>query len=517
MLSRAQRRFRDRVKKTGAEATEEKRRGNPIVYGGGMVILLIIAVTFIGTPAVRQSSGRGGIVFGSFAGKDIAYIPGNYFAMQRELIGEQAQASGEAVDNAGVVYQIWREAFNNAVRHTAVLLDAERSGLSVSRDSVSKAIYDYGPYQENGKFSESKWRRASASEQQSTWTYYQEQLIEQRYFEDVIVDLRRSTAESDKLLAMASPERRFSYVAFALEEYPDSKIVEYAAANAQKFSRIKISRILVKAGQSEAESIDTRLKADPLKFEEIAKTNAGDSYASAGGAMGWQYYYELALDFDTTAPVDAIFALGQGQISDPLQGKYGWMIFRCDEAPVAIDTTQEEGRTTVRTYLERYEAGTIQDYALELARSFVSRARQEGFTKTAATDRLTVDSTSWFPLNYQNVFSLKPVESSTGAKSAGATALADALYSEDFFRAAFGIKRGEVTDPVVLGQAVLVLTFDDERSVPESDAGYMSDYYAYLAQQADAADLEASLMDPTKLKDRFDETYQTYLVSSGGR
>jgi parvulin-like peptidyl-prolyl isomerase len=265
------------------------------------------------------------------------------------------------------------------------------------------------------------------------------------------------------------------------------------------------------------DALSTRLKTDPLQFEEIAKTNSKDSFASAGGAMGWQHYYELALDFDKTDAVDKIIALKQGEISEPLEGKFGWMIFRCEEAAVPINTALEEDRKAVRSYLDRYEAGTVQDYALQKAKDFVSRARQEGFSKTAAALKLTVDATSYFPMNYQNVFILKPVQSGSGAKTTGATALGDALYSEEFFKGAFSIKSGEVSEPIVLGQAVVVLSLKDERAVSESDATFMSDYHTYFAQQSDGADLDAKLMDQTKLVDKFDETFQKYLTTSSAQ
>jgi hypothetical protein len=195
------------------------------------------------------------------------------------------------------------------------------------------------------------------------------------------------------------------------------------------------------------------------------------------------------------------------------------MIYRCDEPEIAIDMGLEEDRQTVRSYLDRYQAGLVQDYALQKAKDFVSRARQTSFAKAAAADKLTVDNTTFFPMNYQNAYMLKPVQSETqGAATVSATTastLQDALYSEDFFKAAFSIREGEVSEPVVLGQAVVVLSLRAEREAPKIDLDMMSDYYAYYAQQATATDIDTELMDPSKLVDKFDQTYLQYLAPQG--
>jgi hypothetical protein len=515
MLSRAQRRYRDKNKKTTGEVMEEKKKANPWLYAGSVVILIVIVVTFVGSPAMRSASGSvGGVVFGSYAGKEINYIPGNYFARQRELIGEQAQASGDATDNPSVYYQIWRQAFQETLRHIAILTEADSGGLFVSDDAVDKALITYGPYQENGQFSESRYNRASAADKYATRGLFREELIQERYVADTVAGLLTSEAEVEKLTSMAGQERSFNYVSFAFADYPQAKVQEYGTANAAKFSRIKVSRILVKSGKKEAESIKARLTADPLRFEEIAKASSKDSYAAGGGAMGWQYRHDLERDFAKPETADAVVLLKQGEIGDPLEGTFGWMIYRCDEPAIAIDMSLEEDRQTVRTYLDRYEAGLIQDYTLQRAKDFVSKARQDGFSKTATATAITVDATTFFPLNYQNVFILKPVqsESQAASTSGAATALSDALYSEEFFTAAFTVRQGEVSEPVVLGDAVVVLSLRAERDAPASDLEIMPDYYTYFAQQSTAADLETQLLDPSKVVDKFDDTYLKYLA-----
>jgi parvulin-like peptidyl-prolyl isomerase len=517
MLSRTQRRYRDQHKKNAAEGIEEKKKkANPWLYGGSVVILIVIVVTFVGTPAIRGGSGSlGGIVFGTYAGRDITYLQGNYFAQQRLLIGERAQAQGEALDNPNTYYQVWRQAYLETVRHTAILSEAATGGLYVSDDAVDQALIHYGPYQENGQFSEQRYRRASAQDKFATRQLFREQLTQDQYLADTVTGVLTSKAAAESFRSMASPERTFNYVTFPFGDYPNEKIVEYGTENAARFSRIRISRILLTGGQNEARSIKGRLDADPLRFEEIAKASSKDAFAASGGSMGWQYRYDLELDFDKAEPVDAILALRQGEISAPLEGKYGWMIFRCDEAMLPIDPTREEDRQTIRTYLDRYEAGLVQDYFLERAKAFVLRARTEGLAQTASADGLIVDTTSSFPMNYQNIFYLKGVQPQDQAGTGGTNPLADALYSEEFFTQAFSLGMGEISEPVVLGDKVVVLALRGEQGAADTDLDLMDDYYRYLSQQSLAADLESVLLDEDRFVDRFDQTYEQYLAPSG--
>ncbi|MCK4778113.1 MAG: SurA N-terminal domain-containing protein, partial [Actinomycetia bacterium] len=313
MPSREFRRASRKKNEKTSTRIEKKRKGHPFLYAFSVVLLVVIVVTFIGGPLISRRGGRGSISFGSYKGKPIDYYPGNYFSRQKDIIAEQVRQAGET-DNLEVqVYQIWRKAFDQTLVHTAVLLEAGKSGLWASEDRIDKALIKSGPYTVNGKFSEERYQNTPGAERFATRKLFREQIIHEQYLGDVLEMQHLSKGEKQFFKEMADVQRKFSFIHYSFSDFPKEEIYSYGEENKELFKKIKLSRILIKSSQKEAEEIKKKLEERISSFEELARAHSKDMYAEKGGDMGWRFFYDLEIDFDSIDPVETIFQLKEGE------------------------------------------------------------------------------------------------------------------------------------------------------------------------------------------------------------
>jgi peptidyl-prolyl cis-trans isomerase D len=498
MASREIRRLKAKKGETVSEALEKKKESHPFIYVFSVIVLVVVVVTFVASPVAGRISGAGSIVFGSYAGKDIAYQPGNYFAQQRDRLAERVRQSGQSENVESQIFQIWRQAFDQTVIHTAMLVQVQTARMQVSDDRIDKALLTYPPYTDNGVFSEEAYRKVSLEERVRTRKMYREQLMTDQYTQDLFTGIKTGDREKEFISTMAKKERSFDFVSFLFSAYPVEEVRKYALANPDTFRKVKVSRILVKSGENEAKEIHKKLQDKSTSFEELARAHSKDAYAEKGGDMGWRYAYDLQADFDKKEQVKDVLALKTGEVSDVLKAGFGWMIFRCDSEAVDPDLSDTAVLDVVRGYILRYERGKVEDYFMAAAGKVASRAAQAGFPAAAREAGLATAVTSWFPINLQGVFVLSPLKATPDTATPSS-----ALYSEEFFQKAFALGTDKVSSPIVLDDRIVVLKVAGERDMPEANSQLMKTFADYVANQSLQTDLQNELMDPKLLKDNF--------------
>ncbi len=507
MPSREMRRAARKRKQGASTQAEKKRETHPFLYAFSVAILVVIVVTFIGGPAITRGSRGGRIVFGYYKDQPIAFYPGNYFSERKDVIAEQLRPGNDKTKDLEVqAYQVWRTAFDQTVLHTAILLEAERSGMWISEDRVDEALLNAGPYQVNGQFSEERYQNTPSSERMTIRKLYREQLIQEQYVRDISQGQQVSEKETQFFAGMVNEQRRFTFVSFPFDSYPEQQIKSFADQNRELFRRIKLSRILVKSSEREAREIRAKLIDRTSSFEELARAHSKDIYAEKGGDMGWRYYYDLETEFEDKDPLQTIFQLQEGEISPVLKSRFGWVILRCDSPAIEPDFEDEETLQVVRDYVMRYEKGMVEDFTLQQAESFRERIDDVGFLGASLETGHPVGTTDYFPLNYQSFYFLSSVRSSTEQFD-----ISSAAYSEDFFLRAFSLTPGQVSSPILLDDQVLILRLDDIRQPPAQERELIDDYYNYYAQQSLEQDLQNALLKPEYLEDNFDATFYQYV------
>jgi parvulin-like peptidyl-prolyl isomerase len=475
-----------------------------MIYVGTVIVLIIVVFAFVlagpGGPMSRGGGqgGPGNIVFGSYMGKDIAYYQGSYFAQERDRIANQMRGN-TSQNTLAVAQSVWYQAFINTAEHIAILTQAEQAGVRISEDAVDKALLAYPAYlDDNGRFSETRYSATSTSDRATTRKLTRESLESNVFVTDIITGVKTGTKEADFIKNMVKPERSFTFVTWPFSGFPTEEIRKYGEANKSRFMKIKVSRILVKASESQATEIRKKIAEKISTFEELAKTYSKDGYADKGGDMGWRYAYDLEADFEAKDVAQKVLSLKAGELSDVLKGTFGWMIYRCDSDATEPDFSNPSTLDDVKTYLTKYEKGKIEDYYNERAAQLSRRSAEVGFDQAAREAGQKPVQTEAFPLNLGNVFSFVPLRAIPDSATP-----TNAVYSEDFFLRAFSLGKDQVSAPVVLDDQVIVMKLTGEKQLPDTTVNLLDSWIGYVANQSVQSDLAEVLMTPDKLKDNF--------------
>ena len=497
---------------THTMAKEEKQKAperggrSKVLYIGSIVILVLVIVTFVGAPAVTGSiGGQANLVFGRYNGQDIAYRPGNYFARQYDTIAQSLRGAADQFQLEFQLRMAWREAFNRAVLHTAVLQRAEDSGIRVSERKIDEMIASDPRFSENGRFSTEAYRRLSNQERFALRGFYRETATFQRFVDDVLGTARASEAERSFFGAMSGPERSFSVVRFGFDEFPLTQVRTFAQENPELFTQLQLAVITV---GSQEEANQMRTQAESQSFGDVARTFSRDLYADRGGEIGRVDAHQIQRELVHVSDLERIAALQTGQTSTPVQTTGGWSIYRALENPQPLNAEDEVSLERVRDYMRAFEPGRVQDWVRSEAESFARTAREVGFSAAADQAERAVLQTPFFAINYGNTPYFSRVH------SAEMSDLAEAAYREDFFRALFALEADNVGNPIVLSESAIVVQLREERPTQADSAEFLTEYYDAIAQQFNSDHFQAAFVDNSRLQDGFAQAFNRYVLGN---
>ena len=510
MASRFQRRNKKKLSVENVEAAEKRKTSHPVMWVISIAILVVIVVTFIGAPLAGNTQSGGRLVFGSYDGTDLEYYEGSYFADQVFQINEEYKDTITDQNSQFIMYQIWRSAFENAMFRLAVITEIKNSGVVISSKAVDRAIVNYGPYMENGEFSENLYAQSSNIEKKYTRKKFEDDL----YFGQYLNDINTNTInlnEAEFFKDIASTEKKFRYIYLPFSDYPDSELTAYAEENSGLFREISVSKITINSDIKDAEAVLSKLETDPGLFSELAKTQSADPYADKGGEMGTRYYYELKNLIDDNEALDSIFALGEGQISGIIEDVGTWAIYRCDREPVTLDLETETGKDIVRDYMQRYEKGIIEDYLIARAETFTGNARSTDFYSAGSKAGYDIYETNYFPVIYGNpnvTYYQQNIPVYTQPSSADPdNALSGAAMNEFFLKSLNRLAEGEVSDPLILNNFVVVAELTDEMKKDPEELTAVTSLISYAGQMWQGNHLRDIIFESPRLEDNFSEVF----------
>lgn len=492
--------------KQSPEPKKHRSLGKTLTYGFSVGLLIVIAVTFLGAPALRGFTGSGQTAFGVYAGEEIIISAGNYFSRTYQNVADYVQQSGQEVTDQ-VRYGVWQTAYYETVFHTALLVEAREAGVDVSSDSVDTAIAQWHEFQVDGRFSAEQYQRMPSTELQSLREYLRDSLTANRIRSDIASTATLSESELDFLSGMASPEHRFRYVEFGFDSFPDSEVIAYGEENRQRFSQVNISQITIDSSESDAESIRQQAIDRTSSFEDLARNQSKDTFSQEGGERGWVYYWDLEFDFEDLALVEELFALAEGEISAVYPTGTRWRIYKINEAPIESDFTEPEALSEVRNYVTTFERGILEDYVRVEADAFVQDARTEGFLPAALAADQAPQVTDYFPVNYGNLAYFPQVSSPSNAviRSSGA-------YREEFLQALFALHPGEISEPIVIRDYVLVFELDDVRELTQDRTDELRELLPGQIGRLITEEMNQQIIDEDLFVDNFNQTYSRVVL-----
>jgi parvulin-like peptidyl-prolyl isomerase len=499
-------------KKDAAEGSQKGGRNNTFVYVGTIIILIITVVAFVFVPSTGGGSSGKALTFGSYDGKSIEYAQNSYFAKMVQKYNDAMKQQGVNEQNYQLfAYQVYRQAFESTVTHVGIIDSVKKAGYVATDSYLDTKMAENAAFQENGKFSARLYREASMSSKLALRDELREDAYTGQYTDD-IYSLSPSSKEVAFVKDMAKNTRSIEYAVLPLTNYPDSEVSAWAASNGQLFKRLKLSRISV-AKQADAEKFLKEIKSDAKAFEEVAKANSTDAYASEGGAMGLRYFYEIKADLEKKEDAEKLAGLKQGEFSPvfkTLSGSY--VFYRADAAAIQADLADAAVLKDARSYMIRYERGKLEDWVTAQAQA-ISSAPAASFNAEAKKLSLTVASAGPFPINYGDIdFAAygQRIPLMQRVNAASAPELSQASTNDAFLTSVFSLAPGSVSKPMVLGDSVIVFKVKEAGASSDEEVSALSLYYPYFYQQKTSYEIGEVFLKSPLLKDNFMTVFFKY-------
>ncbi len=484
----------EKGKKNGKD---KKKHGKSAGWVIGVIVLILISVTFILPTTIFSTGNSQKIDFGSYNGEDItlelAYD--NYFYNQLYSLSQMYQMNGQNM------MQLYAQAFYQTVFHTALSQLADEASISVSDKMLSSAIVSSGLYRdENGAFDMEAYNAASDLDKDALKNQLRDALPSQVVYQDM-TSVKTSNAEYDFVSALNSAPRAFQYLIVDSDTYPDADAAAYAESNQAPFMTMDLSVITV-ATETEANDLIASIQNGETTFEEAAAADSTDSYSSENGEMGSVIYHNLETMLMNAEDAASVFAVAEGEMSAPVQGYAGWMIFRANSSAAAADLTDPDTLSDVKRYISINDSETMNAF-LETKAAEIYAAASEDFDAAAADNGLVITDVSASSYNPSTSSFINGFAGNDPEGFLYNAAAMDAAFHKELFTAA----DNTVIGPEESGSSYIIVRPVAGGTANSSWTSYLDLIYSSSSQTLAAQDLQSSILSSDSFEDNFISTY----------
>ncbi|MDE2744159.1 MAG: peptidylprolyl isomerase [Gemmatimonadota bacterium] len=388
-----------------------------------VLVLWFVIFAFIGLIVVEWGADYSGA--GTNAASDaVGVVNGETISLQefqdalRRIARQMPQE--QRADQALLVQQVW----DYYVREIILNQEYERLGFEVTdgeiafytRNNPPQAVREFATFQTDGAFDMDKYAQfignpANLSDPNNqALVLWIESTIKRQLLEYRLQRMLRGTAqvspnEAHQHFAEANEKVRVEY-AFASSDAADDEIevsdedlaayYEENVADYEHPDQVKIEYVYFPKVASAEDSLETKKEIGRLRqeieagedFAELAAVVSDDEGSAArGGDLGFFGRGQMVAPFE-----EAAFALAPGELSEPVQTRYGWHLIKVEER---LEESSGE-RVHARHILLRYQPSrTTEDSLRSRAEVFQEQATAEGFAAT-----LSASGTEATPTNF---------------------------------------------------------------------------------------------------------------------
>lgn len=477
--------------------TDKKKHGKSAGWIIGVIVLILISVTFILPTTVFSTGNSRSINFGSYNGDEISLelAYDNYFYNQLYSL---SQTYGMSSQN---MMQLYAQAFYQTVFHTALSQLADEASISVSDRMISQGIVNSGLYRdENGAFDLEAYNAASQLDKDALKQQLTDMIPAQVVYQDM-TSVKTSNAEYSFVSALNANPRSFQYITVDYDSYPDADAVTYATANQEPFMTKNLSVITV-ATETEANDLIAAIQNGEKTFEEAATESSTDNYASESGNMGSVLFNDLQNMLSNSEDTATVFAIASGELSAPIQGYSGWMIFRADSEAALADLTDPEVLSDVKRYMSINDSETMNAY-VEAKSAEVYAAAVEDFEKAATDNNLTITDVNASSYNPSSSSFINDIAGNDPEGLLYNVASSDAAFQEELFKVA----DNTVLEPMLTGSSYIIVRPVAPNNVNTNWTSYLDMMYSASMPSLVAQDIESSILSSDTFEDNFINTY----------
>lgn len=489
---------------------------------GSIIILLLAAVIFVLVPAFVGKEGASRFPdYGSYNGKPIRYEEKSPFYNAAVRAIQNYEQQGYDFTNptfASFLYsQAFEQAFTNVIGMYALTYFTESTGYKVPETAVDRKIRQQEQFLDiSGEFSPAIYESLSEADKRELRKSISEELTQMRSYEDIfgsllevgnrpLYGLKASTAEIDFVNKMSDKLYALDAAAFDMSAYPDSEKVAFGKANKDLFVKYNL-KVISCDTESKAKEVLKRIKNSEITFEDAIPEYSTKHYGDPEtGVLSANFKYQLDNAFTKAEDVSKVTSLAAGDLSDILETASAWCIFKATEAPTEPNFDDEFTVSNVYDYLRTREKSVIENYFENQAKDFVAKANADGFENACNTFPVKTNSYPAFALNYNNTSLIghNPLSDDQ--------LLSSSITTDDLYKTAFKLKKGEVSAPVVLGGSNIVVVFRCSDIVTAEKTTDDRDACANTINMSSKSSINSTILASDKIKDNSAEFLKVFL------